>query len=214
MFYSCLAQKCSTHLRSRLVKAQCIRSYGFLKALLHMVGSYIQMQLLIGRLPSCQLFSIVCRKEAYLFCQIATWPSPPALKDQHGTMASESLSVVALIMNRSRWRLAQRNRARTNECLALRRQKRHSSAPTGPCELLLSFIRWASTHDAMHALHAEEKWHTKKSVEEPLAPVSRAIWGRQRGGTYGIHFLRVSSCSAHMLYPEWHRGRSQNTDGR
>jgi len=44
----------------RLVKAQCIRSYGFLKALLHMVGSYIQMQLLIGRLPSCQLFSIVC----------------------------------------------------------------------------------------------------------------------------------------------------------
>ena len=44
----------------RLVKAQCIRSYGFLKASLHMVGSYIQMQLLIGRLPSCQLFSIVC----------------------------------------------------------------------------------------------------------------------------------------------------------
>jgi len=45
---------------SRLVKAQCIRSYGFLKALLHMVGSHIQMQLLIGRLPSCQLFFIVC----------------------------------------------------------------------------------------------------------------------------------------------------------
>ncbi|OSX73465.1 hypothetical protein BU14_0346s0018 [Porphyra umbilicalis] len=39
----------------RLVKAQCIRSYGFLKALLHMVGSYIQMQLLIGRLPSCRV---------------------------------------------------------------------------------------------------------------------------------------------------------------
>ena len=44
----------------RLVKAQCIRFYGFLMALLHVVGSYIQMQLLIGRLPSCQLFSIVC----------------------------------------------------------------------------------------------------------------------------------------------------------
>jgi len=45
---------------ARLVKAQCIRSYGFLKAWLHMVGSYIQMQLFIGRLPSCQLFSIFC----------------------------------------------------------------------------------------------------------------------------------------------------------
>ena len=50
----------SAHPPPRLVKAQCIRSYGFLKALLHMVGSYIQMQLLIGRLPSCQLFAIVC----------------------------------------------------------------------------------------------------------------------------------------------------------
>jgi len=40
---------------SRLGKVQCIRSYGFLKALLHMVGSYIQMQLLIGQLPSYQL---------------------------------------------------------------------------------------------------------------------------------------------------------------
>jgi len=49
---------CGFHLT--LVKAQCIRSYGGLKALLHMVGSNIQMQLLIGRLPSCQLFSIVC----------------------------------------------------------------------------------------------------------------------------------------------------------
>jgi len=121
-------------------------------------------------------------------------------------MASESLSVVARILNRSRWRLAQRNRSRTNEWLALRLQKRHSSAPTGLCELLLTFIRWASTHDAMHAHHVEGKWHTKKIVREPLAPVSRAIWGRQRGGTYGIHFLRPYLCSAHMLYPEWHRG--------
>ena len=129
-------------------------------------------------------------------------------------MASESLSVAARILNRSRWRLAQRNRARTNECQALRLQKRHSSALTGPCELLLSFIRWDSTYDAMHAHHVEEKWHTKKIVREPLAPISRAIWGRQRGGTYGIHFLMPYSFLAHMLYPEWHRGTSQNTDGR
>jgi len=113
-------------------------------------------------------------------------------------MASESLSVVARFLNRPRWRLAQWNRARTNKCLALPRQKQQSYVPTGTCELLLSFIRWASTHDALHAHHVEEKWLTKKIVGEPLAPVSRAIWGRHRGGTYGIHFLRPSSCSAHI----------------
>jgi len=37
--------------RPRLVKAQCIGSSGFLEESLHLVGSHIQMQLLIGQSP-------------------------------------------------------------------------------------------------------------------------------------------------------------------
>jgi len=89
----------------------------------------------------------------------------------------------------------------------------HNSCCVGP------LVGFCSPMRAPRRLYAEDirtacvLCHTRKVGMVPRAPVYRAIWGQQSGGTYGIQFLRPYLSSAPMLYPGRQRGRSQNTDG-
>jgi len=144
------------------VKAQCIGSYGFLEESLHLVGSHIQMRLLIGRSPRCQLYSTIYRNGASLSRQIATWPQTPALKGRHGTVANKSLSVVARILNRARRVLRHRNRGRFTVYRSAMRQTRYISALAQPFPLLFSSLCRAMLHLARRVHNVPKRYQQKR----------------------------------------------------